>query len=164
MKRFIAAFVLASTALTPMLATQTASAHAPTWGIAGGQYFWYSLVEEMGHGNTVNTPAGSVDISETESPIPVGNGASVGADDANDMFVQNFDRLDHTFTHCTSACDGPTPVSGVDAIFDATLASGASAQVTTPDPVTGELPEWTPGTYQFFCKVHTWMRGSFQIT
>jgi hypothetical protein len=157
-KRLIAAVTLAAAALAPLATTSPANAHGPTWYIAGFQYAWYTSLEGVGHSNYVSNPAQPVDISAASPGGPIGNGAAVSQGDAYDQTVQSVDPVPHTFSHCTADCDSAEP-KAIDPHFDVSLAPNDTQRVTL-------LPNktWTPGVYEFFCKVHPWMRGSLRVS
>jgi hypothetical protein len=72
----------------------------------------------------------------------------------------------HTITDCEEPCDGSTgiayPLANGPVIFDSgELGEGgppAAGRVTWSTPT--DLP---PGTYTYFCRIHTFMRGAFRV-
>jgi len=72
----------------------------------------------------------------------------------------------HTITDCEAPCDGSTgiayPLANGPKIFDSgELGEGgppAAGRVTWSTPT--DLP---PGTYTYFCRIHTFMRGAFRV-
>jgi plastocyanin len=72
----------------------------------------------------------------------------------------------HTITDCEAPCNGSTgiayPLANGPIIFDSgELGEGgppAAGRVTWSTPT--DLP---PGTYTYFCRIHTFMRGAFRV-
>lgn len=155
MKRTITAMTIAAAALGSIGGLTPAQAHAPTFQIAGFQYFWTTLVEDGGHANYIGTPVAPIPINQVGG-LPFGNGPSLSPEEAIDS-VQNVDRIAHTFTECTGGCDGTSP-SSIGSVFDIAL-DPAQTKVFTLKPT----KEWQDRTYVFFCTVYPFMRGSFEM-
>jgi plastocyanin len=73
----------------------------------------------------------------------------------------------HTITACNLPCNGATgiasPLADADVPFDSgELGTGGAP---TADRTTWPIPtSLTPGTYSYFCRIHPFMRGAFQVT
>jgi plastocyanin len=83
-------------------------------------------------------------------------------------FVNNdgAQRIYHTVTSCRAPCNGLTgvayPLAGGPVTFDSgQLALGGAP---TANRVSWDTPtNLGPGTYNYFCRVHPFMRGAFRV-
>src|SRR3989338_952077 len=95
---------------------------------------------------TVKTVANHINILGLESPFYSPNG-----DNVKSGTTLTFDNVDGNFHTVTSG----TPESGPDGKFDSSLlASGKSFDVKLDKP----------GTYNYFCTIHTTMRGTVTVS
>lgn len=153
MKRLASMLILA---LAAVAAPTAASAHAPDIRIAGYQFAYEALFEEGGVAGYISAPL--------QPPIHIGGAASTngGAGTSIDDSIggiANTDRIAHTFTECTSACNTATG-SSAGAAFDIALAPGATVPFRTVSG--GRMLE--ERLYTFMCTVHPWMRGEISVS
>lgn len=146
--------LIAALAVSALGAPTTASAHGPDFQIAGFQYLYVTLFENIGVAGYVNVPlAPPVHIGGAAS----NNGGARSSVDDQLGTLSNQDRVPHTFTECTAACDTAVG-SSAGARFDIALPAGAVVDfLEGADPLAA-------GDYTFMCTVHPYMRGEFQIT
>jgi len=84
----------------------------------------------------------------------------------NNLDAPMLNGIWHTITDCAEPCDGRTgiayPIANGKVIFDSgELGDGgppAAGRTTWSTPT--DLP---PGTYTYFCRIHTFMRGAFRV-
>lgn len=111
--------------------------------------FLIQVSEGMSSGstNTVSTSdSNTIGIIGLESPFysPNNYSAKVGQ-------VTTFDNIDANFHTVTSG----NPESGPDGIFDSGLLSAGDKYTLTLDK---------PGTYEYYCTIHTSMRGTISVS
>ncbi len=105
------------------------------------------------------------DTSEGNHPIPqLRQGQPVLFDN---LEASRAKGIWHTVTACKLPCNGATgiasPLADADVPFD-------SGELGTGGPPTANRTTWaipsalTPGTYAYFCRIHPFMRGAFQVT
>jgi plastocyanin len=72
----------------------------------------------------------------------------------------------HTVTTCPWPCNGsyvanyPFP----DGVWDSRTLGYDAIDGGTPDPVASTPPTLRTGKYAYFCRIHPWMRGAFEVT
>lgn len=151
MKRLAAMLVLALGALG---APTAASAHAPDFRIAGFQFAYHVLFEEAGVAGYISVP--NAPPVHVEGAASTNGGASANTDEGIGDLI-NTDRVPHTFTECTAACDTANGTfAGAD--FDIELAPGTTSGFST----IGNVP-LESRLYTFMCKVHPYMRGEVSV-
>jgi plastocyanin len=71
----------------------------------------------------------------------------------------------HSVTTCPWPCLGryvanyPLP----DGVWDSGTLGFDAVDGGTPDPVSSTPPDLKPGKYSYFCRIHPWMRGAFEV-
>ena len=76
----------------------------------------------------------------------------------------------HTITSCKAPCNGATgiayPLANGPVRFDSgNLGFGPKGRTAAAQRITWRTPKKIrPGTYTYFCRVHPFMRGAFEVT
>ncbi|HYF28732.1 MAG TPA: hypothetical protein VD931_23525 [Baekduia sp.] len=74
-------------------------------------------------------------------------------------------NIRHTVTTCAWPCNGryvanyPLP----DGVWDSTTLGYDLIDGGNPNPVAKTPPDLSPGKYAYFCRIHPWMRGAFEV-
>jgi plastocyanin len=115
--------------------------------------------------NIVDFRYGMGDFSEGTTQVPTvkaGGTITFTNSDAN-VGV----GIPHTITSCRAPCNRTSGIAYPLADGDVTFDSG---ELGTGGPPTADRVDWTtpsdllPGTYTYFCRIHPFMRGAFNIS
>lgn len=131
------------------LPNATKFARVPVSGPVLIDSFLYSVGDMVGPAKTIPQVKAGQQISYVNNDAPLLNG------------------IWHTITACKSPCNRTTGIAYPLADSDVTFDSGqlGFGGEPTANRITWETPaDLAPGTYTYFCRIHPFMRGAFDIT
>ena len=72
----------------------------------------------------------------------------------------------HTVTTCPWPCNGPYVANYplADGVWDSTTLGYDPVDGGNPNPVAETPKDLKAGKYAYFCRIHPWMRGAFEVT
>ena len=104
---------------------------------------------------------GDRSLSGTEGlPPAVPEGTSLTFFNADQML-----NIRHSVTTCRWPCNGPYVANypHPDGIWDSTTLGYDLVSGGSPNPVAQTPPDLKVGRYAYFCRIHPWMRGAFEV-
>lgn len=79
------------------------------------------------------------------------------------VLVRNLDPLIPSFQHTVTSCVSPCRTLAPDTIPTQSGAFDTGVIPHTGGGASFDTASLTPGTYEFFCKPHPWMRGAIAV-
>jgi hypothetical protein len=100
--------------------------------------------------------------------LPGSQGAPVRVPEGSSLTFFNADQLlniRHTATTCRWPCNGPYVANYPfpDGVWDSGTLGYDIIDGGSPNPFSKTPPDLKPGKYAYFCRIHPWMRGSFEV-
>lgn len=141
--------------------------HHPTDTVCGRRYGARRCSLPQG-AREPGTPTGQVTIANFEyEPGNAGDGPAQVTQGTSLQFV-NADQalgIRHSVTTCRWPCNGPYVANYPlpDGVWDSGTLGYDFIDGGSPNPVAATPANLRKGRYAYFCRIHPWMRGTFQV-
>ena len=147
--------------------------HHPTDKICGKRFdapLCERPIEDRGPGMATNTVTianfqyhpGDYSLGGIEGAPPrVPQGTSM-----NFINIDQALNIRHSVTTCRWPCNGPYVANYPlpNGIWDSGTLGFDIIDGGSPNPTASTPPDLKPGKYSYFCRIHPWMRGAFEVT
>jgi hypothetical protein len=100
--------------------------------------------------------------------LPGTDGLPPAVPEGTSLTFVNVDQalnIRHSVTTCPWPCNGPYVANypHADGIWDSDTLGYDAISGGNPDPVAETPKDLKPGLYSYFCRIHPWMRGAFEV-
>ena len=126
-------------------------------------------LEDKGPGVATDTVTiASFQYQPGDRALPGEQGAPVQVPEGSSLEFFNLDQvlnIRHSVTTCRWPCNGPYVANYPlpDGKWESGTLGYDLIDGGSPNPVANTPPDLKPGKYSYFCRIHPWMRGAFEV-